>query len=162
MSSAASGAAQLVERLIADHRRIEEVAATVLEDCVRGDRVVALATLGELHTLMERHDGLEEHALFPLLGRKQPDLAERIAHVRSQHRAADGVRGTLERALLAADGHVRAHGAGDRRGDGAVRSWAQRADELYALLVGNHTTEELVIYAAIDELLADLHREESA
>ena len=146
MSAPASGAAHLVERLIADHRRIEESACLIYEECARGDCVVALLALAALHLEMERHDGVEENALFPLLGRKLPDLEERLAHVRRQHRVAEHVRCQLERTLLAGD-------------DVAA---VQGADELYALLVGNHTTEELVIYGVIDELLAHLHGEDSA
>ena len=146
MSAPGSGAAHLVERLIADHRRIEESASLIYEECVRGDCVVALMALAALHLEIERHDGAEENALFPLLGRKLPDLGERLAHVRCQHRVAAELRGQLEQTLLAGD-------------DVAA---VQGADELYALLVGNHTTEELVIYAVIDELLAHLQSEDSA
>lgn len=116
------------------------------EDCRRGDCVVALGTVAELHRAMERHDGVEENALFPLLGRKLPELAERLAHVRRQHRATARRRAELERALLG--------------GVGAAA--AEIADELYALLVGNHATEELVIYGAVDDLLAHLAGERSA
>lgn len=147
MSAApASGAAHLVERLIADHRRIEESASLIYDECVRGDCIAALLAMAALHLEMERHDGVEENALFPLLGRKLPDLEERLAHVRRQHRVAEHVRCQLERTLLA---------GGDV---GAV----QGADELFALLVGNHTTEELVIYAVIDELLAHLQQSEDS
>ncbi len=142
-----TGAAHLVERLLADHRRIEQCASELLDDCARGDCVVALLGLAELHLEMERHDGVEENALFPLLGRKLPDLEERLALVRRQHRAAERRRAELERTLL----------------DGDAAGAAQGADELYALLVGNHTTEELVVYAALDELVAHLDDgEESA
>lgn len=146
MLASASGTSHLIECLIADHRRIEEAASLILEECARGDCVVALLALAELHLEMERHDGVEENALFPMLGRKLPDLEERLAHVRRQHRVAEHVRCQLERTLLAGD-------------DVAA---VQGADELYALLVGNHTTEELVIYGVIDELLAHLSGEESA
>ena len=146
MSVAVSGAAHLVESLIADHRRIEEAASLILDECARGDGIVALLALAALHLEMERHDGVEENALFPMLGRKLPELEERLAHVRRQHRVAEHVRCELERTLLAG-------------GDVAA---VQGADELYALLVGNHTTEELVIYGVIDELLARLRSEDSA
>lgn len=144
--SGSACAARLVERLLAEHRRIEESALLVHEHCRRGDCVVALGSVAELHQAMERHDGVEENALFPLLGRKLPELAERLAHVRRQHRIAERRRAELERALL----------------QGAGATAAEIADELYALLVGNHTTEELVIYGAVDDLLAHLSGEESA
>jgi len=140
MSVFVSAAAHLIERLITDHRRIEEAAALVRAHCARGDCVMALVALGGLHLAMDRHDGIEENALFPLVGRKLPDLEERLTHVRRQHQAMLGPRDAIERALVAED---------------AVAALV-RAEELGALLVGNHTTEELVIYGIVEDLLAHL------
>ena len=138
MLAHAAAAAQLIERLIANHRDIEEGTDAVRAACARGDGVLALVALGELHLAMARHDGLEDNALFPLVGARWPAVAERLVYVRDQHRAMHRLRRAVERALVA---------------DDAVAALRQ-AEELGALAVGNHATEELVVFGVLEQLLA--------
>lgn len=132
MCLSALGAARFIERLLADHGAIETSVSLLQRHVERGDFLLALVELAELHRLIVRHDGLDDNVLFPLLAR-DPALATRLALVRRQHRSSERLRGALEGALL----------------DDNAGAAAHAASELHALVVGNHTTEEMVLYGCL-------------
>lgn len=140
MSASPVAAARFVDRLIAEHRIIESTASAVRRHVERRDGVNALVALLELHQRVARHDGVDENVLFPLLA-EAAELRERVVYLRAQHRATGAAGGALELALLHEDR------------DQAVRY----ACELHALLVGNHTLEEMVLYDCAEAFLGRDH-----
>jgi len=132
-----------MKRLIADHHAIECCSSTLRQHAEWGDCIDALVDLTDLHYKIVRHDGLDESVLFPLLARALPDLAEPLALVQLQHRLARQLRRETEKYLLAGD----------------AEHAARHVAELHTLLVGNHTTEEMVIYGCAERLERALVKE---
>jgi hemerythrin-like domain-containing protein len=88
-----------------EHIRIQNLMGEIRRSALRGDGERAAAMLGQLRTLLDQHDEVEELSLYPSMARHE-EFSDKVGSLFDEH---DELHDVIERALAT----VQATGAAD-------------------------------------------------